>query len=170
MDLAPDGFGADKLDDNNGRATNGFTFPRDADLPPREDLGSDGAAYRSRRGSMSGGNPIELPPAGVPVATPPANPMGSGAPTMPPTMPPAGGAAPSTAATLPPVPAALPAPEHDWFRDRPNSPADHPLMRGLLLELPPRGGQLDPAWLEQWLEAARATLGLIYAQRGQAPR
>jgi hypothetical protein len=156
MDLAPDGFGADKLDDS-GRPTNGFTFPRDAELPSKEELAGGGDPQRR----ASRGMPIELPPAGMP-PTPPGNPMGSasGAPT---------GLAPtSTAASLPPVPAALTSPEHDWFRERAGgSPADHPLMRGLLLELPPRGAALDPAWLDQWMEAARATLGLIYA-RGQA--
>ena len=35
MDLAPDGFGSDKLDEN-GRAANGFTFPREVELTPKE--------------------------------------------------------------------------------------------------------------------------------------
>jgi hypothetical protein len=146
MDLAPDGFGADKLDDN-GRATNGFTFPRDVELPAKEDLTGDSAHGLSRRATRGGAGPV------APVELP--------APT--------GG---STAASLPPVPAAVPGAEHDWFRERAaGTPADHPLMRGLLLELPPRTGALDPAWLEQWLEAARATLGLIYARSdGPPPR
>jgi hypothetical protein len=157
MDLAPDGFGgekfnADKLDDN-GRATNGFTFPRDMELPPKEELAGDSIGRRSHRGGAVA--PIELPAAGMPGGP------GSGSPTgMPPTGMPSG----STAASLPPVPAALPSPDHDWFRQQAGSPADHPLMRGLLLELPPRTGALDPKWLDQWLEAARATLGLIYAR------
>lgn len=149
MDLAPDGFGgekfnADKLDDN-GRPANGFTFPRDMELPAKEELNGEAPKLgrRAQRGTAAA--PVELPATGLPAGMPSAH-------------------ASSAAASLPPVPAALPAPDHDWFRPQAGSPADHPLMRGLLLELPPRTGALDPQWLEQWLEAARATLGLIYAR------
>jgi hypothetical protein len=133
MDLAPDGFGADKLDDS-GRPTNGYTFPRDMELPAKDELTGekDLPSRRERRAA-----PVELPAPG-----------GNG----------------SAAASLPPVPAVLTSPDHDWFRPRDGSPADHPMMRGLLLELPPRTAPLDPAWVEQWLEAARAALGLIYAR------
>ncbi len=137
MDLAPDGFGSDKLDDG-GHSANGFSFPREMELPPKSDLPDERASVERR----------------------------SRAPQRP---------AVSAAATLPPIPsmpAAPPIPvatsEHDWFPVQPGSPGDHPLLRGLLLELPPRSGTLDKAWLDQWLEAARAVLELIYA-RGDGP-
>lgn len=40
--------------------------------------------------------------------------------------------------------------------------ADHPLLRGLLLELPPKGSAPSPEWLNRWFEAARAILELLY--------
>lgn len=40
--------------------------------------------------------------------------------------------------------------------------ADHPLLRGLLLELPPKGAPLHAQWLERWFEAARSILELLY--------
>lgn len=42
--------------------------------------------------------------------------------------------------------------------------ADHPLLRGLLLELPPKGTVPPPGWLDRWFEAARCILELLYAQ------
>jgi hypothetical protein len=42
--------------------------------------------------------------------------------------------------------------------------ADHPLLRGLLLELPPKGSVPPPGWLDRWFEAARCILELLYAQ------
>ncbi|MBO4204562.1 hypothetical protein [Micromonospora echinofusca] len=42
--------------------------------------------------------------------------------------------------------------------------ADHPLLRGLLLELPPRGSVPPPGWLDRWFEATRAILELLYVQ------
>jgi hypothetical protein len=42
--------------------------------------------------------------------------------------------------------------------------ADHPLLRGLLLELPPKGTEPPPGWLDRWFEAARCILELLYAQ------
>ena len=45
-----------------------------------------------------------------------------------------------------------------------NSMAEHPLLRGLLLELPPRGTMPDPGWLDRWFEAARSILELLYVQ------
>jgi len=50
----------------------------------------------------------------------------------------------------------------DWL-DSAGPLADHPLLRGLLLELPPKGSMPDPAWLDRWFEAARAILELLYA-------
>jgi hypothetical protein len=42
--------------------------------------------------------------------------------------------------------------------------ADHPLLRGLLLELPPKGTVPPPGWLDRWFEAARCILELLYSQ------
>ncbi|WP_018349072.1 hypothetical protein [Longispora albida] len=43
--------------------------------------------------------------------------------------------------------------------------ADHPLLRGLLMELPPRGGQPPSVeWLDRWFEATRSILELLYSQ------
>ncbi len=50
------------------------------------------------------------------------------------------------------------------------SMADHPLLRGLLLELPARGTMPASDWLDRWFEAARSILELLYVQeakRGQ---
>jgi hypothetical protein len=44
------------------------------------------------------------------------------------------------------------------------SMADHPLLRGLLLELPPRGTMPAADWLDRWFEAARSILELLYVQ------
>jgi hypothetical protein len=138
MDLAPDGFGADKLDDST-RSANGFTFPREMEGAPKEDLSAEERTNRNSAERMR--------------ARAPQRPTVSAAATLPPvpTMP-----------APPPIPAATS--EHDWFRPQAGSPAEHPLMRGLMLELPPRNGTLDKAWLDQWLEAARAALELIYAR------
>lgn len=42
--------------------------------------------------------------------------------------------------------------------------ADHPVLRGLLMELPPKGSAPSPDWLDRWFEAARSILELLYAQ------
>jgi len=42
--------------------------------------------------------------------------------------------------------------------------ADHPLLRGLLLELPPKGSAPSPEWLNRWFEAARSILELLYVR------
>lgn len=42
--------------------------------------------------------------------------------------------------------------------------ADHPLLRGLLLELPPKGSAPSPEWLDRWFEAARTILELLYVR------
>jgi hypothetical protein len=42
--------------------------------------------------------------------------------------------------------------------------ADHPLLRGLLMELPPKGSAPSPEWLNRWFEAARAILELLYVR------
>jgi hypothetical protein len=51
-----------------------------------------------------------------------------------------------------------------WLDGSGGSVADHPLLRGLLLELPPKGSVLQHDWLDRWFEAARSILELLYAQ------
>ena len=46
----------------------------------------------------------------------------------------------------------------------PESLIDHPLLRGLLLELPPKGSVPPPGWLDRWFEATRSILELLYVQ------
>jgi hypothetical protein len=45
--------------------------------------------------------------------------------------------------------------------------ADHPLLRGLLLELPARGTIPNSDWLDRWFEAARSILELLYVQEAR---
>jgi hypothetical protein len=47
------------------------------------------------------------------------------------------------------------------------SMADHPLLRGLLLELPARGTMPPSDWLDRWFEAARSILELLYVQEAK---
>jgi len=47
------------------------------------------------------------------------------------------------------------------------SMADHPLLRGLLLELPARGTMPSSDWLDRWFEAARSILELLYVQEAR---
>lgn len=50
-----------------------------------------------------------------------------------------------------------------WLDGTPGSSlADHPLLRGLLLELPPKGSTPPPGWLDRWFEATRSILELLY--------
>jgi len=49
----------------------------------------------------------------------------------------------------------------------PESMADHPLLRGLLLELPARGTLPPSDWLDRWFEAARSILELLYVQEAK---
>jgi hypothetical protein len=51
-----------------------------------------------------------------------------------------------------------------WLDSGGGSLADHPLLRGLLLELPPKGTLPPQDWLDRWFEAARSILELLYAQ------
>jgi len=61
-------------------------------------------------------------------------------------------------------------PPATWLDGPPGSLADHPLLRGLLLELPPKGTVPPPGWLDRWFEAARSILELLYLQQGGRPR
>ncbi|WP_422772433.1 hypothetical protein ACN28C_05185 [Plantactinospora sp. WMMC1484] len=55
--------------------------------------------------------------------------------------------------------------------DVPSEPlVDHPLLRGLLMELPPKGSIPDSLWLDRWFEAARAILELLYVQDASRTR
>ncbi|MEV6599063.1 hypothetical protein AB0M36_19720 [Actinoplanes sp. NPDC051346] len=55
-----------------------------------------------------------------------------------------------------------------WVDAAPSqSMADHPLLRGLLLELPTRGTMPPSEWLDRWFEAARSILELLYVQEAK---
>ena len=51
-----------------------------------------------------------------------------------------------------------------WFDAPATTLADHPLLRGLLLELPPKGTVPPPGWLDRWFEATRSILELLYVR------
>jgi hypothetical protein len=57
-----------------------------------------------------------------------------------------------------------------WLDGPAGTLADHPLLRGLLLELPPKGTVPPPGWLDRWFEAARSILELLYVQQGGRAR
>jgi len=48
------------------------------------------------------------------------------------------------------------------------SVADHPLLQGLLSELPPKGTPLPAGWLDRWFDAARSIMELLYATERKA--
>ena len=51
-----------------------------------------------------------------------------------------------------------------WLDQPGGSLVDHPLMRGLLMELPAKGSAPSPEWMNRWFEATRAVLDLIYGK------
>lgn len=55
-----------------------------------------------------------------------------------------------------------------WLDSVSGSLADHPLLRGLLLELPPKGTIPQQEWLDRWFEAARSILELLYSQEARS--
>jgi hypothetical protein len=55
-----------------------------------------------------------------------------------------------------------------WLDAPTGSLADHPLLRGLLMELPPKGTMPQQDWLDRWFEAARSILELIYSQEARS--
>ncbi|MFC4019548.1 hypothetical protein ACFOW4_16620 [Micromonospora sp. GCM10011542] len=55
-------------------------------------------------------------------------------------------------------------PPTGWPIEPTESLVDHPLLRGLLMELPPKGSVPPPGWLDRWFEATRAILELLYVQ------
>ena len=56
-----------------------------------------------------------------------------------------------------------------WPQAASASMVDHPLLRGLLLELPPKGNAPGAEWLDRWFEATRSILELLYVQPGRRP-
>jgi hypothetical protein len=54
-----------------------------------------------------------------------------------------------------------------WTDSGSQSMADHPLLRGLLMELPARGTMPASDWLDRWFEAARSILELLYVQEAR---
>jgi hypothetical protein len=54
-----------------------------------------------------------------------------------------------------------------WSESTAQSMADHPLLRGLLMELPARGAMPASDWLDRWFEAARSILELLYVQEAR---
>ncbi len=52
-----------------------------------------------------------------------------------------------------------------WMDVPTGSLVDHPLLRGLLLELPAKSSPPSPEWMDRWFEAARAVLDLVYNRR-----
>ncbi|WP_341718308.1 hypothetical protein QQG74_00360 [Micromonospora sp. FIMYZ51] len=74
-------------------------------------------------------------------------------------------AAPLTLPSLDPNPLTEPSfPASGWSTGDSESLVDHPLLRGLMMELPPRGSVPPPGWLDRWFEATRAILELLYVQ------
>ncbi|MEV0424948.1 hypothetical protein [Micromonospora sp. NPDC050495] len=72
---------------------------------------------------------------------------------------------PLTLPSLDPNPLTEPSfPPSGWPVEQPESLVDHPLLRGLLMELPPKGSVPPPGWLDRWFEATRAILELLYVQ------
>ncbi|WP_433127991.1 hypothetical protein ACQPWW_00300 [Micromonospora sp. CA-240977] len=61
-------------------------------------------------------------------------------------------------------------PPNGWPMEPSGSLADHPLLRGLLMELPPKGSLPPSDWLDRWFEATRAILELLYVQGAGRPR
>ncbi|MFC0005080.1 hypothetical protein [Micromonospora siamensis] len=61
-------------------------------------------------------------------------------------------------------------PPAGWPVEQAESLVDHPLLRGLLMELPPKGSVPPPGWLDRWFEATRAILELLYVQGAGRPR
>ncbi|SCG55960.1 hypothetical protein [Micromonospora humi] len=61
-------------------------------------------------------------------------------------------------------------PPSGWPVEQQESLVDHPLLRGLLLELPPKGSVPPPGWLDRWFEATRAILELLYVQGASRTR
>ncbi|MEU1234584.1 hypothetical protein ABZ399_10370 [Micromonospora aurantiaca] len=80
-------------------------------------------------------------------------------------------AAPLSLPSLDPNPLTEPSfPPSGWSVEQQESLVDHPLLRGLLMELPPKGSVPPPGWLDRWFEATRAILELLYVQGASRSR
>ncbi|MEV5630486.1 hypothetical protein [Micromonospora tulbaghiae] len=80
-------------------------------------------------------------------------------------------AAPLSLPSLDPNPLTEPSfPPSGWPVEQQESLVDHPLLRGLLMELPPKGSVPPPGWLDRWFEATRAILELLYVQGASRSR
>lgn len=55
-----------------------------------------------------------------------------------------------------------------WVDAGRESLVDHPMLRGLLMELPPKGAVPEPEYLDRWFEAARSILDLLYAMSARS--
>lgn len=55
-----------------------------------------------------------------------------------------------------------------WMEQSMGSLVDHPLLRGLLMELPPKGAMPAPEYLDRWFEAARSILDLLYTMNARS--
>lgn len=85
--------------------------------------------------------------------------------------PPPRPAPPQPLTSLDPDPSTGPGfPADRWSTAPVESLVDHPLLRGLLMELPPKGSVPPPGWLDRWFEATRAILELLYVQGPGRPR
>ncbi|MFI7335999.1 hypothetical protein [Micromonospora aurantiaca (nom. illeg.)] len=79
--------------------------------------------------------------------------------------------APLSLPSLDPNPLTEPSfPPSGWPVGQQESLVDHPLLRGLLMELPPKGSVPPPGWLDRWFEATRAILELLYVQGASRSR
>jgi hypothetical protein len=58
-------------------------------------------------------------------------------------------------------------PEEPWLDAQTGSLVDHPLLRGLLMELPPKGTMPPTDYLDRWFEAARSILDLLYTMNAR---
>ncbi|MFG1778792.1 hypothetical protein ACGFIR_01435 [Micromonospora sp. NPDC049051] len=82
-----------------------------------------------------------------------------------PAAPPEQSGPPLSLPSLDPNPLTEPSfPTGSWSVEPAESLVDHPLLRGLLMELPPKGSVPPPGWLDRWFEATRAILELLYVQ------
>jgi hypothetical protein len=105
--------------------------------------------YRARRGGEPGGTDAELNPHGPEPS--PGSELG-----------PRNGAPRPSLTELDAL--AEPAMPVAWLDRSSGALIDHPLLKGLLLELPPKGTSPAADWLDRWFEAARSILELLYVQ------
>ncbi|MBT8224981.1 MAG: hypothetical protein HKP61_11735 [Dactylosporangium sp.] len=54
-----------------------------------------------------------------------------------------------------------------WSDQPVDALVNHPLLRGLLMELPPKGAVPSPEYLDRWFEATRSILDLLYTMNAK---